>query len=101
MLVWQCIGRLLRGRANARVHFIDAKWAPRSAGLRDGQPAAAELRRWKDTPQSSMLLGFEHVLNEALNDPNPQRQALAGALYGPFAEALAQTQGVERDDDIR
>ena len=43
VLIWQCIGRLLRGGVSARVHFIHARWAEKSA---EGQ---------QDTEKTSML----------------------------------------------
>ncbi|MBA3531882.1 MAG: hypothetical protein H0T73_08185, partial [Ardenticatenales bacterium] len=87
VLVWQCIGRLLRGGVHARVHFIDAKWAEATARL---------LNQAGDTEQTSMLLGFERILNEALADPDPAHRALAEALYGPFATALQEMKSVHR-----
>jgi hypothetical protein len=84
VLVWQCIGRLLRGGVSARVHFIDAKWAEESAEGRT------------DTEASSMLLGFERILADALDHPDPAYQSIAEALYGPFAGALSTIRGVNR-----
>jgi hypothetical protein len=81
VLVWQCIGRLLRGGASARVHFVDAKWAEQSA---DGN---------NDTEQTSMLVGFRRILNEAVTDPDPLKQAIAHILYG---EAQVAFNNVER-----
>lgn len=88
VLVWQCIGRLLRGGTDARVHFVDAKWAEASAGL--------SKEHTHDTVKTSMLLGFEHILDKAINSHDSQERALARALYGPFAEALKTTKGVYR-----
>ncbi len=85
VLVWQCIGRLLRGGVGARVHFIDAKWAEVTSGLTRGA---------KDTERTSMLLGFRRILREALSDSDPARRAVAEALYGPFAAALENLEGV-------
>jgi hypothetical protein len=81
VLVWQCIGRLLRGGVKARVHFIDAKWAEVYTGLRSGD---------SDTEATSMLIGFARILQEAFTDPNPVHRAIAQELYGPFAQALAR-----------
>jgi len=85
VLVWQCIGRLLRGGVGARVHFIDAKWAEVTSGL---------IRGAKDTERTSMLLGFRRILREALSDSDPARRAVAEVLYGPFAAALENLEGV-------
>ena len=89
VLVWQCIGRLLRGGVSARVHFIDAKWAEESAEGRT------------DTEASSMLLGFERILADALDHPDPAYESIAEALYGPFASALANMRGVNRTAPAR
>lgn len=85
VLVWQCIGRLLRGGVNARVHFIDAKWAPISSGLQHGSG---------DTPETSMLLGFRDILRTALQHQDPAYRELIEALYGDFAMALETIKGV-------
>lgn len=89
VLVWQCIGRLLRGGADARVHFVDARWAPATAGL-------SRVTR-VDTEATSMLVGFERILREVMTDPDPVRRSLARTLYEPFATALADERlGVNR-----
>ena len=85
VLVWQCIGRLLRGGVSARVHFVDAKWSEVSSGLVAGR---------HDTEETSMLIGFSQVLDQALADPDLGRRAVAEALYGPFATALKNVKGV-------
>jgi hypothetical protein len=85
VLVWQCIGRLLRGGVDARVHFIDAKWAEVSGLLKPGTT---------DTEETSMLLGFRRILREVLADPDPMRRAIADVLYGPFAAGLEDIKGV-------
>lgn len=82
VLVWQCIGRLLRGGASARVHFVDARWAENSP---TGQ---------KDTEKTSMLLGFRRILQQAISDPDPARRAIATTLYGEAARAFSKIQGV-------
>jgi pPIWI RE three-gene island domain Z len=82
VLVWQCIGRLLRGGVSARVHFVDARWAENSPnGL-------------NDTEQTSMLLGFRRILRAALADHDPARRAIAEALYGEAARAFEKIEGV-------
>ena len=90
VLVWQCIGRLLRGGVSARVHFVDAKWAEVSAGLVDGPSA--------DTEATSMLVGFRRILEEALTHDDPNHRAVAEALYGPFARSLAHVEGIHTSD---
>ncbi len=79
VLIWQCIGRLLRGGVPARVHFVDAKWAEVRTGLMPGP---------EETEASSMLVGFARLLREAMADPDPAHAAVARALYGSFAQAL-------------
>lgn len=79
VLVWQCIGRLLRGGVPARVHFVDAKWAEVRTGLMPGA---------EETEASSMLVGFARLLRTAMADPDPAQAAVAQALYGSFAQAL-------------
>jgi pPIWI RE three-gene island domain Z len=82
VLVWQCIGRLLRGGVSARVHFIDSRWAEKSV---EGQ---------QDTEKTSMLVGFRRILNEVLADPNPAHRAVAEALYKDAATAFSKVEGV-------
>jgi hypothetical protein len=82
VLIWQCIGRLLRGGVSARVHFIDARWAEKSA---EGQ---------QDTEKTSMLVGFRRILQEALSDLDPAHRAIAEVLYKDAADAFAHIEGV-------
>jgi hypothetical protein len=84
VLVWQCVGRLLRGGVSARVHFVDARWSEGGAGDSFGT----------DTAPPSMLAGFRLILREALEDPDPARRAVATALYGDFAHALDRMKGL-------
>lgn len=80
VLVWQSIGRLLRGGTDARVHFVDAKWAEVRSGL---------LSRGRgDTEETSMLIGFRRILREGLADSDLTRRDVMQALYGTFAEGL-------------
>lgn len=85
VLIWQCIGRLLRGGASARVHFVDAKWAEVSAGLVQGRA---------ETENSSMVAGFRRILTEALNAPSPADRQIAQLLYGPLAVGLDTIKGI-------
>ena len=88
VLVWQCIGRLLRGGAAARVHFIDAKWAEVTTGLTAGP---------FDTEDSSMLIGFQRVLTDVTNSAEPTERLIAQALYGPFLDGLVAMKGIHRE----
>lgn len=82
VLVWQCIGRLLRGGVAARVHFVDAKWAPESA------------IGGADDAGTSMLLGFRAILDRALRHPDPAQRVVAEALYRSAASCFAAINGV-------
>ncbi len=82
VLIWQCIGRLLRGGVSARAHFIDSRWAEKSA---EGQ---------RDSEKTSMLVGFRRILQEALTDPDPAHRAIAEVLYKDAVVAFAQVEGV-------
>ncbi|KXG08663.1 hypothetical protein AT864_03080 [Anoxybacillus sp. P3H1B] len=68
--VWQMAGRLLRGGTNARLFYIDAKFAPNY------------LKGEKDTPRTSMLESWNSILTQQAADPIIQ------ALYGPFIDSL-------------
>ncbi len=83
ILVWQCIGRLLRGGVAARVHFTDAKWAEKTT------------EGGKDTEATSMLVGFKRILQDAMSDPHPQRQAIAQVLYASAVAAFSHVEGVQ------
>ena len=82
VLVWQCIGRLLRGGVSARVHFVDSRWAEKSA---EGQ---------QDTERTSMLVGFRRIMQQALADSDPANRSIAEVLYRDAADAFAQVEGV-------
>ncbi|MFI6456757.1 hypothetical protein ACIBF6_35015 [Streptosporangium amethystogenes] len=92
VVMWQVIGRLTRGGVDARVHFVDAAFAPRrAAGLRG------------DSPRSSLLVSMRDVLAPYFGDaPDWQRRPapphrlpateaniyLADALYRPLYDGL-------------
>jgi hypothetical protein len=80
VVMWQVIGRLVRGGVPARVVFVDAAFAPREANLTG-----------TDTPSTSLL----HSMKEALDpyfDPRSSVPAtdrdLVAMLYEPFYQAL-------------
>ncbi len=60
--LWQAIGRLIRGKANAQVFWCDAKFAPNSAKNEDGKD---------DTAASSILVGMVNLLRPYFEN-NPQ-----------------------------
>lgn len=86
VVIWQVIGRLVRGGVPARVHFCDGKFAPNSA--------AGKL----DTAKTSLLVGMREVLQkyfeEASNVKEIERQ-IAYQLYKPLNKALNNIRGVE------
>lgn len=83
VLVWQVIGRLLRGGVPARVIFVDAAFAPRlAAGAAD-----------QDTPETSLLHSMRHVLRPYFStDTDTDAPALdrhiVQAMYKPLWDAL-------------
>jgi hypothetical protein len=81
VVMWQVIGRLVRGGVPARVVFVDAAFSPREAGLTA-----------VDTPATSLLLSMRQVLSPYFtNDPavDEMDQSLARFLYEPLYQALA------------
>jgi hypothetical protein len=82
VVMWQVIGRLVRGGVPARVVFVDAAFFPREAGL-----IAA------DTPDTSLLLSMRNVLDPyfagAREETRPADRSLVRFLYGPLYQALS------------
>ncbi|MDF9816764.1 signal recognition particle [Streptomyces sp. SPB162] len=91
VVIWQVIGRLVRGGVPARVIFVDAAFAERAAR---GQG----LDTWK----SSLLIAMRHVLDPYF-DPDPDAalpvsgqpvsqldRALVTTLYEPLHAALTR-----------
>lgn len=88
--IWQVIGRLVRGGSPARVYFVDAAFACRTADNTD-EPEQAH---------SSLLVGMKHVLRPYFI-PNPQPasqlthdRSLVHTLYGPLYAALERMEGI-------
>ena len=80
VVMWQVIGRLVRGGAPARVVFVDAAFAPREAGLTA-----------TDTPDTSLLLSMRQVLAPYFSDESgidPTERSLVENLYDPLYQAL-------------
>lgn len=80
VVMWQVIGRLVRGGVPARVVFVDAAFSPREARLQSS-----------DTPATSLLMSLRTVLepyfaNSATTDPLDR--SLVAALYEPLYRAL-------------
>ncbi|MDX3112914.1 signal recognition particle [Streptomyces scabiei] len=91
VVIWQVIGRLVRGGVPARVVFVDAPFATR----------AAAGKTVPDTWRTSLLLAMRHVLDPYLAPPPADEttpgavpitaldRALVKALYEPLHTALA------------
>ncbi|MFC1430608.1 hypothetical protein ACEZDB_08000 [Streptacidiphilus sp. N1-3] len=82
VLIWQVIGRLVRGGVPARVVFVDAAFAPHRAA----SPPTA------DTPQSSLLHSIVDVLAPYFEDgvEPAEEQFVARALYRPLWHMLGR-----------
>jgi hypothetical protein len=80
VVIWQVIGRLVRGGVPARVAFVDGAFSPRDADLTG-----------TDTPETSLLHSMRAVLRPYFNDDNdvPARDRdIVRTLYGPLHQAL-------------
>jgi hypothetical protein len=80
--VLQTIGRGMRMHMPVEVYFVDAAWAPNSA---EGRP---------DTKRSSMLVAMRDVLDGCLSTRDPDQHDIYEKLYGVFAKALREIDGV-------
>ncbi|BAJ32523.1 hypothetical protein KSE_67650 [Kitasatospora setae KM-6054] len=82
VLMWQVIGRLVRGGVPARVVFVDAAFAPGRAA----EPPVA------DSPESSLLHSILAVLDPYFEDgARPaDEQFIARALYAPLRSMLGR-----------
>ena len=90
-LVWQAIGRGIRGGAPVYAGFVDRAFAPRTF---DG----GERR---DTPRTSVLLRCVECLKSCIEDPEDGNQSeLAKTLYAPFYKALKGIFRPDFDDDM-
>ncbi|MFF5564038.1 hypothetical protein ACFY7Z_18335 [Streptomyces sp. NPDC012623] len=82
VLMWQVIGRLVRGGVPARVVFVDAAFAPN----REATPPRP------DTPKSSLLHSVLDVLDPYFDGDtkSAEEQFIARALYEPLRRMLAR-----------
>lgn len=82
VLMWQVIGRLVRGGVPARVVFVDAAFAPHRGAV----PPRA------DTPESSLLHSVLDVLDPYFDGEtkSKEEQFIARALYEPLRRMLAR-----------
>jgi hypothetical protein len=90
--IWQVIGRLVRGGVPARVVFVDARFAPRTAKLLSPGAAAASLPQ-----EDGLLTGLRDVLAPYFAEgapppdcPDPADPAVARLLYAPLYKALRE-----------
>ncbi|MFD8963258.1 hypothetical protein ACFV0W_41625, partial [Streptomyces anulatus] len=82
VLMWQVIGRLVRGGVPARVVFVDAAFAPNRAATPE-RP---------DTPESSLLHSIVDVLDPYFEGDakSAEEQFIARALYEPLRRMLTR-----------
>ncbi|MFE4974816.1 hypothetical protein ACFRAR_22255 [Kitasatospora sp. NPDC056651] len=82
VLMWQVIGRLVRGGVPARVVFVDAAFAPNRAS----SPAT------EDTVRSSLLHSIQEVLDPYFLDgaTPPDEEFIVRALYRPLWHMLGR-----------
>ncbi|MEV5883822.1 hypothetical protein AB0L74_14055 [Streptomyces sp. NPDC052020] len=81
VLMWQVIGRLVRGGVPARVVFVDSAFTPRQAAS-PPQP---------DTPETSLLHSIRHVLQPYFSGTDSVPAAdrfIVRALYKPLWQML-------------
>ncbi|RKN08192.1 hypothetical protein [Streptomyces radicis] len=90
--IWQVIGRLVRGGVPARVVFVDARFAPRTAKLLSPGATAAPLPL-----EDGLLTGLRDVLAPYFADgappldcPDPADPVVARLLYAPLHKALRE-----------
>ncbi|MET8828471.1 signal recognition particle [Streptomyces sp. NPDC004610] len=80
VVMWQVIGRLVRGGVPARVVFVDARFAEREAS-----------GRGEDDFRSGLLASLRHVLAPYFDEKGPHTRAdrhLVTTLYEPLYHAL-------------
>lgn len=80
--VLQTIGRGMRNQMPVEVYFVDAAWARHSA------------RGVEETPRTSMLVAMRDVLDGCLSARDPDQRDIYEALYGVFARAFRDIEGV-------
>lgn len=82
VLMWQVIGRLVRGGVPARVVFVDAAFAPNRGAV----PPRA------DTPESSLLHSVLDVLDPYFEGgaKSEEEQFIVRALYAPLRSMLTR-----------
>ncbi|WP_284743899.1 hypothetical protein [Amycolatopsis sp. RTGN1] len=96
VVLWQVIGRLVRGGVAARVVFVDAKFAPAAAEAQSPNASQRPRRRKRDSARSSLLHGIRDALRPYFA-PRPDDEPVAPAdarlaelLYEPVYWALCR-----------
>jgi hypothetical protein len=80
VVMWQVIGRLVRGGVPARVVFVDAAFAPSEAGMTGA-----------DTAETSLLVAMREALAPYFDETpgtDPIDRSLVDYLYRPLYQAL-------------
>jgi hypothetical protein len=80
--ILQMVGRGMRKRMPVEVYFIDAAWAPNSAESRP------------ETARSSVLVAMREILATCLTTRDADQRDIHLALYGVFAAAFREIDGV-------
>ncbi|ONI89321.1 hypothetical protein ALI144C_05095 [Actinosynnema sp. ALI-1.44] len=86
VLIWQVIGRLVRGGVPAKVVFVDAAFVPMHA----------EKQTAKETRETSLLVNIHHVLDQYLRPGSTHcadERFIVKALYQPLWAALGACLG--------
>jgi hypothetical protein len=89
VVVWQVIGRLVRGGSPARIYFCDSAFA---------RYTALQLED-HDTAPSSLIVGMQQILAPYFETDGPsqiplQDRVIAQVLFGPMYEALSTIEGL-------
>lgn len=85
--ILQAIGRGMRKGMPVQVYFVDAAWAEGSA------------RGLPETKRSSLLVQMRDILNACLDNPDPDLRDVYEALYGIFATAFDNIEGLILPED--
>lgn len=97
VLMWQVIGRLVRGGVEARVVLVDAAFAPLTATALQQQRVPGQKVRIidHDDARTSLLLSIHEVLGEYLTagrtgerEHSPRERAIVTSLYAPLWHAI-------------
>ncbi|SFQ77726.1 hypothetical protein [Amycolatopsis rubida] len=96
VLMWQAIGRLVRGGVEARVVFVDAAFLPRCAARRAFVRSGEEAEFVPDDAASSLLVSIAEQLGRYLDPDASERGVpeseirIADLLYRPMWTALTK-----------